>query len=96
MNTGIISTRYAKALLMFTEENGSGERVCEQVREILKDPDRMPERLEPDLERFVALVSKNGRMEDIRFILRSFVGMFYRSKGVRVATLVSAVPSADL
>ena len=96
MNTGIISTRYAKALLMFTEENGSGERVCEQVREILKDPDRMPERLEPDLERFVALVSKNGRMEDISFILRSFVGMFYRSKGVRVATLVSAVPSADL
>ena len=96
MNTGIISTRYAKALLMFTEENGSGERVCAQVREILKDPDKMPQRLEPDFERFISLVSRNGRMEDIRFILRSFVGMYYRSKGMRIATLVSAVPSPGL
>ena len=82
MNTGIISTRYAKALLMYTEENGSGERVCAQIREILKDPDKMPSALEPDLERFLTMVSKNGRMEDIRFILRSFVGMYYRSKGI--------------
>lgn len=96
MNTGIISTRYAKALLMYTEENGRGERVCAQIREILKDPDKMPSALEPDLERFLTMVSKNGRMEDIRFILRSFVGMYYRSKGIRIATLVSAVPSPGL
>ena len=96
MNTGIISTRYAKALLMFTEENGSGERVCSQVQQMLKNPDSAPARLEPDLERFITLVARNGRMEDIRFILRSFVGMYYRSKGIRIATLVTAVPAPGL
>lgn len=96
MNTGIISTRYAKALLKYTEENGSGERVCAQVREILKNPDDMPSKLEPDLERFVSLVARNGRMEDVRFILRSFVGMYYRSRGIRIASLVTSVPAPDL
>ncbi len=96
MNTGIISTRYAKALLMYTEENGSGERVCAQVREMLKSPDSVPARLEPELERFVALLLRNGRMGDVRFILRSFVSMYYRSKGVRIASLVTSVPAPGL
>ncbi len=96
MNTGIISTRYAKALLMYTEENGSGERVCAQVREILKSPDKVPARLEPELERFVALLVRNSRMEDVRFILRSFVSMYYRSKGIRLATLTTSVPAPGL
>lgn len=96
MNTGIISTRYAKALLMYTQENGSGERVCAQVREMLKSPDSVPARLEPELERFVALLLRNGRMGDVRFILRSFVSMYYRSKGVRIASLVTSVPAPGL
>ncbi len=96
MNTGIISTRYAKALLMYTQECGSGERVCTQVREILKAPDKVPAKLEPELERFVALLVRNGRMEDVRFILRSFVSMYYRSKGIRLASLVTSVPAPEL
>ncbi len=81
---------------MYTEENGSGERVCAQVREMLKSPDSVPARLEPELERFVALLLRNGRMGDVRFILRSFVSMYYRSKGVRIASLVTSVPAPGL
>ena len=35
MNTGIISKRYAKALLAYVQETGGGERVSAQVRELL-------------------------------------------------------------
>ncbi len=96
MNTGIISTRYAKALLMYVEENGSGERVCAQVREMLKNPDKVPARLEPELERFVALLIRNGRMGDVRFILRSFVSEYYRSRGICIASLTTSVPAPGL
>ncbi len=96
MNTGIISNRYAKALLMYTEQTGGGERVCAQVREILASPDSVPERLEPELERFVALLVKHSRLDDVRFILRSFVSMYYRSKGIGLATLTTSVPAPGL
>lgn len=96
MNTGIISTRYAKALLMYVEQTGGGDRVCAQVREILKSPDNIPAKLEPELERFVALLAKNGRIGDVRFILYSFVTMYYRSKGISIAKLTTSVPAPGL
>ena len=96
MNTGIIATRYATALLRYTEETGGGERVCAQVRLLLARPGERPDRLEPELERLVRLLVKNGRLEDVRFIFRSFLAMYYRSRGIRVARLTTAVPSAEL
>ena len=96
MNTGIISTRYAKALLMYVEQTGGGDRVCAQVREILKSPDNVPAKLEPELERFVALLAKNGRIGDVRFILHSFVTMYYRSKGISLAKLTTSIPAPGL
>ncbi|MCI1785716.1 MAG: ATP synthase F1 subunit delta [Bacteroidales bacterium] len=55
MNTGIISSRYARALLKYTNETGNGELVCSQVlaierairesedlRRILDDPVAVP------------------------------------------------------
>lgn len=92
MNTGIISTRYATALLKYVEETGAGERVSAQVWKLLHDKDARPEFLEPELERLVRLILKNGRMGDIRFILRSFLTMYYRSKGVRLVRLISTGP----
>lgn len=96
MNTGIISTRYAKALLRYTEETGGSGRVCSQIRGILKNPDKLPERLEPELESFIRLLKRNGRMEDVRFILRSYAAMYYRSKGIRLVRLTMAAPCPDL
>ncbi|MCR4860860.1 MAG: F0F1 ATP synthase subunit delta [Bacteroidales bacterium] len=96
MNTGIISSRYATALLRYVQETGGGERVCAQVRRLLDHPDQSPGKLEPELERFTRLLVKNGRLEDVRFILRSFLAMYYRSLGIQVAHLTTVVPSADL
>jgi F-type H+-transporting ATPase subunit delta len=96
MNTGIISSRYASALLRYTQETGGGERVCTQVRRLLEHPEEDPGPLEPELERFVRLLVKNGRMEDVRFIFRSFIEMYYRSLGVLVARLTTVVPAGEL
>lgn len=95
MNTGIISTRYATALLKFVEETGGGERVSAQVWELLHNKDARPEVLEPELERLVRLLLKNGRMGDIRFILRTFISMYYRSKGMRLVRLISTDPVSE-
>ena len=96
MNTGIIASRYATALLRYTEETGGGERVCAQVRQLLRQPGERPGKLEPELERLTRLLVKNGRLEDVRFIFRSFIAMYYRSRGIRVAHLTTAVPSPEL
>ena len=96
MNTGIIASRYATALLRYTEETGGGERVCAQVRQLLRQPGERPGKLEPELERLVRLLVKNGRLEDVRFVFRSFIAMYYRSRGIEVARLTTAVPAEAL
>ena len=96
MNTGAISTRYARALLRYVSETGNGERVCTQVRALLADPGHAPSPLEPELQRFVALLVARGRMEYVRFIFNSFVRMYYRSIGVKLAHLTTVVPAPDL
>ena len=96
MNTGIIASRYATALLRYTQETGGGERVCAQVRRLLDHPEQDPGPLEPELERLIRLVVENGRLEDVKFILRSFIAMYYRSRGIQVAQLTTVVPSEGL
>ena len=96
MNTGILATRYANALLRYTEETGGGERVCAQVRRLLEHPQEDPGPLEPELERLVRLLVRNGRLEDVRFVFRSFIGMYYRSRGIEVARLTTVVPAEGL
>ncbi|MBR4585604.1 MAG: ATP synthase F1 subunit delta [Bacteroidales bacterium] len=96
MNTGIISSRYATALLRYTQETGGGERVCAQVRRLLDHPEQDPGPLEPELERLIRLLVQNGRMEDVRLILRTFLTKYYQSLGVKVAVLTTVVASEEL
>lgn len=96
MNTGVISTRYANALLKYTQETGGGERVCAQVRQMLANPGEKPARLEPELERFVELLSRRGRMEYARLVFRTFVAMYYKSAGIKLAHLTTAIPAPQL
>jgi len=96
MNTGLISTRYAKALIRYTEETGNGERVARQAYDLIFNPDVESVKLEPELERFVSLLVQNGHIADIRLMLRTYVAMYYKSKGYRLATLVTAVPCPEL
>lgn len=96
MNTGIISSRYATALLRYVEETGGGERVCAQVRRLLDHPELDPGPLEPELERFVRLLADNGRLDDVRIIFRSFLAMYCRSRGILTVRLTTVVPAEGL
>ena len=96
MNTGVVTTRYAKALLKYTAETGRGEQVYRQVKALLKDPEHPPKPLEADLERFVRLLIENRRMDLVRLILQSFCSMYLESRGIKPATLTTAVPAPGL
>lgn len=48
-----------------------------------------------EMDRFVDLLLKNGRIELLRDILRDFSDLYWRSVGVRQATLVTAVPARE-
>jgi F-type H+-transporting ATPase subunit delta len=96
MNTGIISSRYAKALLRLVDETGNGEAVYAQVTKILKDHDSVPKKLEPELSRLVTLLVENKRLEYVRFILHRFTELYNASRGRRLATLRTAVPAPEM
>jgi len=96
MNTGILSSRYARALLRLVDETGNGEAVYGQVVRILKDPDSTPGRLEPELSRFVQLLVENKRIDHVKLILHRFTELYNESRGRRLVTLRTAVPAPEL
>ena len=96
MNTGVISRRYAKALLKYVTETGRGEEVYAQVKALLTDPDSVPRPLCKDLQKFSALLVKNGRMPYARLILSSFISQYEAQAGIHVARLKTAVDSPAL
>lgn len=96
MNSGIISTRYAKSLLKLVNETGNGEAVYNQIQEILQNPDRMPSEWEPELQRFVQLLVQNKRIEYIKYIFHTFLNLYNTSRGRVTAQLKTAVPASYL
>lgn len=96
MNTGIISSRYAKALLKFVDETGNGEAVYSQVQDILANPDSMPAVLEPELRRFTDLLVRKKRVEYVKFIFHSFIDQYNESRHIIPASLTTAVPAPSL
>lgn len=97
MNSGVISSRYARTLLKLTRQTGRGEAVCAQAETVLKNPDALRSiTLEEDLEKFVALMARNSRLEFVRPALSTFVRLYRREAGIKQVRLVCAVPSAAL
>lgn len=97
MNTGVITSRYARAFLRYVQETGRGEQVCAQVQAFLSDPESVSgTSLEPELEKFISLLVEQGRMEYVRQILRTFVGMYYKSVGTCVAHLTTVKPAPEI
>lgn len=96
MNTGIISSRYALALLKLVDETGNGEAVYRQAGMVLKDPDSMPPELEPELSKLVSLLVRNKRLGLVRFVLHSFIEQYDASRGRRLATFRTAVPAPEM
>ena len=96
MNSGAVTKRYARALLLYTQERGSAERVSEQVRRMLRHSSQLPSSLEPDLERFIRLLADRGRTDYLQRILRSFLDMYVESVGLKNVRLITAAPFEGL
>lgn len=96
MNTGVIASRYAAALMLKVEESGRGEQVYAQVKAMLNHPGHIPENLEEDLVALVSLLKKNNRTEYLKYILRSFQGMYEKKNNILNVKLTSAVESPEL
>lgn len=96
MNTGVISRRYATALLKYVTESGHGEQVYAQVKALLSDPDSAPQPLSEDLQKFTALLVRNGRIELVKLIFSSFLRQYEAQAGIHVARLRMAVDSPAL
>lgn len=96
MNTGIIASRYADALLKFVIENGHEDQVYQQIKEVLTHPEIKPKSLEPDLESFLLLLIKRGRMDYVRHIFIAFIDKYYKHKNIKPAYLTTAVDIPEL
>ena len=96
MNTGVISTRYARALLQLTNENGSADAVYSQIRMMQENPDSVPPRLQPDLQKFVSLLVNNHREQYLKFIFNSYVSLYLKQNNMKLATLTTVVPNPGL
>ena len=94
MNTGIVASRYAKALLRYTQETGRGEQVCAQVQALLRNPEGV-QPLEPEIQRFISLLISNDRLEYVRLAFNDFVRMYYESQGIIVAHLTTVKPAPE-
>ena len=95
MNTGIVASRYAKALLKYTQETGRGDKVCAQVQALLRDPSVAAQPLEPELQKFISLLISNGRLEFVRLAFKDFVRMYYDSEGILLARLTTVKPAPE-
>lgn len=96
MNTGTISRRYAEALFRLAEQSGRGEADCAQALEILSHPERKIEKLEDDLQALTTLLVKNGRLPYVKFILKSFISMWRKSRGIVDVQLTTATSLPEL
>ena len=97
MNTGIVSVRYARALLRYVQELGCGEHVCREACALLADPDSVTSvQLSAELGRFANLLKRQGRLQDVRQILNTFVRMYRESTGTLMAKLTTCAPAPEL
>lgn len=121
MNTGIISSRYSRALLRFAEDQGETEAVLKEAKTLekallqsaalhryLSDPSGVTpsqkmallwaalgkKDISATMEKFLRLLIHNNREAELRFILHSFIDRYYKSRGIRFATLTTAVEAS--
>ena len=109
MNAGVIANRYARALLTFAGNRGALDTVHGDVLSLQqalavelsrKGDDGILSaciaRLGPEMQQFLHVVMANGRAEHLPTMLRQFIRLYNRQKGIATASLVTAAPAPSL
>ena len=123
MNTGIIASRYARALYKYVSEVGNVRQAAAQVRrlqevlattpalqQVLDDPAGVspeqkkalfesalaPEKLLPELDRFLSMLLENRRLDLVKLVFHDFLSLCDQGEGIVRVRLVTAAPSGTL
>ena len=82
MDIGIVSMRYAKALMEYAKSTGTEDRLYTEMRTPVGQ----------ELSRFVTLILKNRREAFLQYICLSYLDLYRKSRHIGVAKLTTAVP----
>jgi F0F1-type ATP synthase, delta subunit (mitochondrial oligomycin sensitivity protein) len=102
MNSGLVSSRYAKALYDFSKLKGKPERVYQDVLLLSESLDNVGQigecipRLCDETQTFLQLVIRNKRVGYLKFICICFISLYRKENGITSARLVSASESREL
>ena len=102
MNAGLIASRYANALLLYAHEQKAEKRIYEDaaaLRQALRDNSDVPgciEKLCEPMQRFLALVIRNKRVEYLSAILHDYRALYRKEKGITRAWLTTATENPGL
>lgn len=102
MNTGLVSSRYAKALMEFASLRGKSEEVFRDVVALdkaLADTTQMKNCVAAccdETHTFLNLVIRNDRVSYLKFILPAYISMYRKANGITSAQLKTASPSPKL
>ena len=102
MDAGLIASRYAQALLLFASETKEEGRVYEDAAALKKavlSKDDMAgciERLSEPMQRFLALVIHNKRVEYLPAIMHNYRVLYRKKKGITRAWLTTATENPEL
>lgn len=102
MDAGLIASRYANALLLFAHEKQQEDRVYEDahaLKHAMLAKDDVPgciENLSESMQRFLALVIHNKRVEYIPAILHTYRVLYRQEKGITRAWLTTAAEDPEL
>ncbi|MBQ9185820.1 MAG: ATP synthase F1 subunit delta [Bacteroidales bacterium] len=56
-----------------------------------------PEKMSPKMAAFIEMVADNGRISELRFILNSYINLYYKERNIHFAKVVSAYkPSPEI
>lgn len=102
MDAGLIASRYASALLRFAQETKDEQRVYEDaasLKQAVLSKEDVPgciEKLSDTMQRFLALVIRNKRVEYLPAILHDYRVLYRKAKGITRAWLTTATENPEL
>ena len=104
MDTGLIASRYANALLLFAREQKAEKRVyedAEALKQALLSGDDATlqaciEKLSEPMQKFLSLVIRNKRVENLPAILQDYRVLYRKEKGITRAWLTTATDNPGL